>query len=340
MVELKSRVEETNPAKNYVDMIVAKFPMDGSSRVVEIASNDGYLLQYFKQKQIECFGIEPSANVAKLAEDMGIPVIIDFFGEQLAKQLLHQGKTADLIIGNNVFAHVPDLNDFVAGLKLALEADGVITLEFPHLMQLIEQNQFDTIYHEHFSYFSLYTAKLALENHNLQIFDVEQIHTHGGSLRIYAKHKEDASKSVEDSVGKLLETEELNGMQTLDYYKGFQARADKVKTDLLDFLLKQQRRQKNVVAYGAAAKGNTLLNYCGIGKDLLSFVADASPHKQGKYLPGSHILVAKEEEIKKTKPAYVLILPWNIKKEIMSQLDYIHSWEGQFVVPIPQVQTI
>lgn len=327
-------------ARNYVNMIVEKLYMSGSSRVIEIASNDGYLLQYFKQKQIECFGIEPSANVAELAEEKGIPVIVDFFGARLAKQLSHQEKTADLIIGNNVFAHVPDLNDFVVGLKLVLKADGVITLEFPYLMHLIEQNQFDTIYHEHFSYFSFYTVKLVLENHGLEVFDVEQIHTHGGSLRIYGKHREDASKSIADSVGQLLEKEKSKGMQTLDYYKGFQARVDKVKDDLVSFLVEQKRKQKKVVAYGAAAKGNTLLNYCGIGKDLLSFAADASPYKQGKYLPGSHIPVVNEEEIKKSKPAYVLILPWNIKEEIMSQLDYICSWDGQFVVPIPHVGVI
>jgi len=246
---------------------------------------------------------------------------------------------ADLIIGNNVFAHVPDVNDFAAGLKIALKDNGVITLEFPHLMQLIEQNLFDTIYHEHFSYFSFSIAKLIFEKHGLELFDVEQISTHGGSLRIYGKHKDDASKNISPNVTALLHEEKVKGMQTTEYYDGFQNKADRVKYDLIDFLIKQKKNGKKVAAYGAAAKGNTLLNYCGSKKDLIEFVVDASPHKQGMFLPGSHIPVVTEKEIKKTKPDFVIILPWNIKNEIMEQLSYIQEWGGKFVVPIPEIRT-
>jgi hypothetical protein len=258
----------------------------------------------------------------------------------LANQLVSQAKMADLIIGNNVFAHVPDVNDFVAGLKIALKDNGIITLEFPHLMQLIEQNQFDTIYHEHFSYFSFSTAKLIFEKHDLELFDVEQISTHGGSLRIYGKHKDDASKDISPNVAALLHEEKAKGMGTTKYYNGFQKKTDRVKHDLIDFLVKQQKNGKKVAAYGAAAKGNTLLNYCGIKRDLIKFVVDASPHKQGMFLPGSHIPVVREDAIKRWKPDYVLILPWNIKNEIMEQLSYIRKWGGQFVVAVPEIKVI
>ena len=325
-------------ASRYVNMIVDRFKFDFGSQVIEIASNDGYLLQYFNEKNIPCLGIEPSANTAQVAREIGIETMEEFFGLELAQRLSLEGKKADLIIGNNVFAHVPDVNDFVAGLKIALKSNGVVTLEFPHLMRLIEENQFDTIYHEHFSYYSFYTAKLIFEKHGFELFDVEQFPTHGGSLRIYAKHKEDVSKSISANVETLLKEEASRGMLTLSYYKGFQVRADKVKYDFVNFLLEQKSCGKKVAAYGAAAKGNTLLNYCGVKKDLIRFVVDASPHKQGKYLPGSHIPVVKEDEIKKWKPNYIFILPWNIKDEIACQLDYIREWGGKFVVPIPEIK--
>lgn len=326
-------------AKRYVEMIIDRFGFDENSQVIEIASNDGYLLQYFQLKQIPVLGIEPATNVAMSAQEKGIETIEAFFGVNLANRLVSQDKMADLIIGNNVFAHVPDVNDFAAGLKIALKDNGVITLEFPHLMQLIEQNLFDTIYHEHFSYFSFSIAKLIFEKHGLELFDVEQISTHGGSLRIYGKHKDDASKNISPNVTALLHEEKVKGMQTTEYYDGFQNKADRVKYDLIDFLIKQKKNGKKVAAYGAAAKGNTLLNYCGSKKDLIEFVVDASPHKQGMFLPGSHIPVVTEKEIKKTKPDFVIILPWNIKNEIIEQLSYIQEWGGKFVVPIPEIRT-
>ena len=327
-------------AKRYVEMIIARFGVDENSQVIEIASNDGYLLQYFQLKQIPVLGIEPATNVAMRAQEKGIETIQDFFGANLADRLVSKDRMADLIIGNNVFAHVPDVNDFVAGMKIALKGDGVITLEFPHLMQLIERNQFDTIYHEHFSYFSFSTAKLIFEKHGLELFDVEEISTHGGSLRIYGKHKDDASKNISPNVTALLHEEKVKGMQTTEYYDGFRNKADRVKYDLIDFLIKQKKDGKKVAAYGAAAKGNTLLNYCGVKKDLIEFIVDASPHKQGMFLPGSHIPIVKEDEIIRSKPDYVLILPWNIKEEIMTQLDYIRTWGGKFVVPIPELRVM
>ena len=325
-------------AKKYVDMIIDRLRLGAESHVMEIASNDGYLLQCFVQRHIPCLGIEPSANTARAARGKGIETLEEFFGVSLAERLAQEGKKADLIIGNNVFAHVPDVNDFVAGLKIALKNNGVITLEFPHLMQLIERNQFDTIYHEHFSYFSFSTAKRIFEKHGLELFDVEQISTHGGSLRIYGKHKDDASKNISPNVMALLHEEKAKGMQTTEYYDGFQNKADRVKYDLIDFLIKQKKDGKKVSAYGAAAKGNTLLNYCGVKKDLIEFVVDASPHKQGMFLPGSHIPVVSERNIKETRPDFVLILPWNIKDEIMEQLSYIRKWSGRFVVPIPEIE--
>ena len=326
--------------RRYVDMITNRFGYNEQSQVMELASNDGYLLQYFKAKHIPVLGIEPAANVGKAAKEKGIETIIDFFGVRLAEQLVAEDRKADLIIGNNVFAHVPDLQDFVVGMKIALKNNGVITLEFPHLMQLIEQNQFDTIYHEHFSYFSFYTAGLIFKKHGLELFDVEQVPTHGGSLRIYGKHKEDISKSISTNVADLLKEEEAKGMRTLDYYKGFQGKVDKVKSDLVIFLIEQKKKNRKVSAYGAAAKGNTLLNYCGVKSDLIKFVADASPHKQGKYLPGSHIPIVNEEMIKKNKPDYILILPWNLKDEITDQLNYIKEWDAKFVFPVPRLEIL
>ena len=327
-------------AKKYVDMITDRLRLGTESHVMEIASNDGYLLQYFKEKQIPCLGIEPSSNTAQAAREKGIDTLEEFFGVELAERLAQEGKKADLIIGNNVLAHVPDINDFVAGLKIALKNGGVVTMEFPHLMRLIEENQFDTIYHEHFSYLSFHTVRRIFAKHGLVLFDVEELITHGGSLRIYARHDEDESKSVTPNVAELLRKEAARGMLKLDYYLDFQQKADKVKYALLSFLLEQKKRGKKVVAYGAPAKGNTLLNYCGVKKDLIEFIMDASPHKQGKYLPGNHIPVVDEAKIRKAKPDYVLILPWNIKTEITEQLSYLRDWGGRFVMAVPEIKII
>jgi SAM-dependent methyltransferase len=327
-------------AKKYVDMITELLQLSTMSHVMEIASNDGYLLQYFVQKQISCLGIEPSSNTAQAAREKGVDTLEEFFGAEFAKRLVQEGKKADLIIGNNVLAHVPDINDFVSGLKIALKNRGVVTMEFPHLMRLIEENQFDTIYHEHFSYLSFHIVRRIFAEHGLVLFDVEELPTHGGSLRIYARHDEDDLKSVTANVAALLEKEASEGMLQLNYYLDFQQKADQVKYALLTFLLEQKEQGKKVVAYGAAAKGNTLLNYCGVKKDLIGFVVDASPHKQGKFLPGSHILVVREDEITRLKPDYVLVLPWNIKNEIMEQLIYTIDWGGRFVVAVPKIKII
>jgi SAM-dependent methyltransferase len=324
-------------AQKYVGMITEKLELTSKAYVIEIASNDGYLLQYFKEKQIPCLGIEPSANTAKAAREKGIETLEAFFGVDLAQRLFQQGKTANLIIGNNVLAHVPDINDFVAGLKIVLKNDGVVTMEFPHLMRLVEENQFDTIYHEHFSYFSFHTVRHIFANHGLTVFDVEEIPTHGGSLRIYAGHHEDNSKPLTKAVAGLLEKETLSGILKLDYYQNIQQKADKVKYELLEFLIEQKMRGRKVVAYGAAAKGNTLLNYCGVKRDLIEFVVDASPHKQRNFLPGSHIPVVSENELKKRRPDYILILPWNIKEEIINQLNYIRNWNGKFLTAISEL---
>ncbi len=320
-------------AKNYVEMITTKLSLNKNSLVTEIASNDGYLLQYFIEKNIPCLGVEPTYSTAKVAREKGIEVIKDFFGSLLASQL----KKSDLILGNNVLAHVPDINDFVKGLKIALKKNGTITMEFPHLLKLIEENQFDTIYHEHFSYFSFYTVKQIFEQHKLKIYDVEKLPTHGGSLRIYATHqKNDITKSV--TVENLLKEEQSFGLLNMDIYKSFQVKANKIKYDLLYFLIQAKKENKTVVAYGAAAKGNTLLNYTGIKSDLIPFVVDRSPYKRNMYLPGSHIPIVEESEIQKLKPNYILILPWNIKDEITNQLTYVKKWKCKFIVAIPKLE--
>ena len=325
-------------AKTYTEKMVDRFGISNNSLVVEIASNDGYLLQYFQEKQIPVLGIEPTECTAKVAREKGIESITEFFGADFAKKLVLENRKADLLLGNNVLAHVPDINDFVKGLKIALKKEGVITMEFPHLVKLIENNQFDTIYHEHFSYFSFTTVSRIFEAHGLVMFDVDEIPTHGGSLRIYAGHKEDTSKSISDKVGELLERENSIGISDLNYYKGFGEKVSRIKMDLLQFLAEQKKNNKKVAAYGAAAKGNTLLNYCGISNDVIRFVVDASPYKQGKFLPGSHIPILKEEIIREEKPEFILILPWNIKEEIINQLSYIREWGGQFVISIPELQ--
>jgi hypothetical protein len=325
-------------AKNYVEMMCGRFGFDEKSQVIEIASNDCYLLQYFKQKNIKVLGVEPTLSTATAAREKGIETLTEFFGSEFAAGLKSKGLQADLLLGNNVLAHVPDINDFVAGLSAALKSDGVLTMEFPHIMQLVENNQFDTIYHEHFSYLSLHTTRGIFAARGLEIFDVEELPTHGGSLRIFAKHAEDGSKEVSARVEKLLNKELEHGLCDLNYYLDFQGKADKVRDDLLLFLRAQKEMEKPVAAYGAAAKGNTLLNYCGVKNDLIEFVVDASPHKQGRYLPGSRIPIVDEHYIRCEKPAYVLILPWNIKDEIMEQLSYIDAWGGVFVTAIPSLQ--
>ncbi|MFX1328516.1 MAG: methyltransferase domain-containing protein [Promethearchaeota archaeon] len=327
-------------SKKYVNLMTRKFQIDQDSFVVEIASNDGYLLQYFKELEIPCLGIEPASNTAAVAKRKGIDVIEDFFGVRLAKELSLTKKKPKLLLGNNVLAHVPDINDFVEGLKIYLSKTGIITMEFPHLMQLIEKNQFDTIYHEHFSYLSLLTTKSVFEAHNLEIFDVEQIPTHGGSLRIYAKHKEDDSKEISNNVKELIDLEISKKMNSIDYYKDFQKKADRIKYEFVKFLIQQKTDGKKVIAYGAAAKGNTLLNYCGIKRDLINFIVDKSPYKQGKYLPGSHIPIINEKEIKKFKPDFIIILPWNIKDEIIEQLNYVKEWGCRFVITIPKLKIL
>ena len=324
-------------AKQYVELMTKRFDLNKNSKVIEIASNDGYLLQYFKQKNIPVLGIEPTANTAKVAQEKGIESLVDFFGVRLAETLAAKGIQADLLLGNNVLAHVPDINDFVGGMKIILKPEGVITMEFPHLMQLVENNQFDTIYHEHFSYLSFHTVKKIFESQGLDLFDVDELSTHGGSLRIYAKHKEDNSKTILENVDALLKKEADKNMMNLSYYNNFQQKALNIKMALIEFLIKQKKAGKKVAAYGAAAKGNTLLNYCGIKNDLVDFVIDANPHKQNKWLPASHIPVLNEEYLKQAKPDFIIIFPWNLKDEITKQLSYIKDWNAQFLIPIPEL---
>lgn len=323
-------------AKQYTDMMEQRFNLNSESFVVEIASNDGYLLQYFKEKNIPVLGVEPSSNTAEVARKKGIESINDFFGEQLAQQ--HLSKKADLILGNNVLAHVPNINDFVKGVKIALKPTGINTFEFPHLCKLVAENQFDTIYHEHFSYLSLTSLVKIFKKQGLKIFDVEQLPTHGGSLRIFTCHDENDSYPIEQRVIELLNEEEQLGVNSLSYYTNFQEKVDQIKDDFMSFLIKAKKDGKKVIGYGAAAKGNTLLNYCGIkGNDWIKFVVDASPHKQGKLLPGSRIPVVDKSEIEQFKPDYIVIFPWNLKQEIVEQLDYARSWGAQFVVAIPSL---
>jgi 2-polyprenyl-3-methyl-5-hydroxy-6-metoxy-1,4-benzoquinol methylase len=325
-------------AHAYTQMMIKRFGFNEKSQVIEIASNDGYLLQYFKEQGVPVLGIEPAANTAVVAKEKGIESVVDFFGVRLANLLVAKDTKADLLLGNNVLAHVPDINDFVGGLKILLKENGVITFEFPHLLQLIDKNQFDTIYHEHFSYFSFYTTQKIFEKHGLQLFDVEEIPTHGGSIRIFAKHKEDTSKTVSDNVDRMLQKEKAFGLNELAIYQTFQKKAEKVKNDFTQFLLHAKQDGKKVAGYGAAAKGNTLLNFAGIKKDLLHFITDASPHKQNKFLPGVHIPVYDEQKIKMEKPDYVVVLPWNLKEEICAQLTYIKEWGGKFVVAVPELE--
>ena len=327
-------------AKLYADEMVKRFGLAQSSFVVEIASNDGYLLQYFVEKNIPVLGIEPSANVAEAARKRGVDTLVKFFGVNSAKELVSKGRQADLLLGNNVLAHVPDLNDFVAGMKILLKSGGVITMEFPHLLRLMRENQFDTIYHEHFSYFSFLTVEKVFTRHGLTLFDVQPLSTHGGSLRIFAKHAEDPSKEVTNAVHALLAEERGANLDKLAAYDEFAEKVRITKRKFLQFLIQAKESGKSVVAYGAPAKGNTLLNYCGVRTDFIDYAVDRSPHKQGMFLPGTHIPIYEPDRIFRTKPDYLLILPWNLKGEVIQQMSGIRNWGGQFVVPIPEVTVI
>jgi SAM-dependent methyltransferase len=327
-------------AKTYAEMAINRFSLDKTSRVIELASNDGYLLQYFVERGIPVLGIEPAANVADYALKKNIPTIVKFFGTETAADLGNRGVGADLLVGNNVLAHVAHLNDFVEGMKIVLKPQGVISMEFPHLMRLMLENQFDTIYHEHFSYFSLLSAEKVFAAHGLTLFDVEEISTHGGSLRIYARHVEDCSRPVTQRVMDLRASEQQLGLGSLPYYRSFSGKVKATKYKLLDFLIRAKRDGKSVVGYGAPAKGNTLLNYCGIRSDFIDYTVDRSPHKQYQFLPGTHIPIHHPDKISETKPDYLLILPWNLKDEVMEQMQHIRTWGGQFVVPIPEVQVL
>ena len=326
-------------ASDYSDMVVERFGLDGASFVVELASNDGYLLRNFVEKGIPCQGIEPAVNVAEAATELGIDTLIKFFGQKTADEVVRSRGHANLIIGNNVLAHVPDLNDFVSGIRTLLAKDGVVTMEFPHLLRLMDDSQFDTIYHEHFSYFSYIAVDRVFRAHGMVIFDVDQLSTHGGSLRIYAKHDVEAPE-ITKNIRFLANQETEAGLDKIDTYLDFQDKVNIIKRDLLEFLIVARRKGKTVVGYGAPGKGNTLLNYCGIGTDFLDYTVDRNPYKHGKYTPGSRIPILSPDRIRATKPDYLLILPWNLRKEIVDSHSYIGEWGGQFVVPIPHLETI
>ena len=328
-------------AKAYTESMIEKFSLNSKSFVVEIASNDGYLLQYFKKKNIPVLGIDPAENAARIAiEEKAIPTEMIFFGTEQAENLKKNYGQADLLLGNNVLAHVPDINDFVKGMKIFLKPEGVITMEFPHLQRLIEGNQFDTIYHEHFSYLSFTTTNSIFQHHGLTLWDVEELPTHGGSIRIYAKHSEDNTKPVSENVKNLLERELKDGIKTMDYYYNFTEKVKKTKRQILEFFVNAKNENKKIAGYGAPGKGNTLLNYCGIRTDFLDYTVDINPAKHGHYLPGTLVPIFDPVKIRETKPDYVFILPWNLKDEIMEQLKYIKKWGGQFVIPIPELMII
>jgi SAM-dependent methyltransferase len=324
-------------AEDYCHKMINSLGLGSRSFVVEVASNDGYLLQYFARRNVPVLGIEPAANVARVATEKGIATLVRFFGVPLARQLASEGRCADLVLGNNVLAQVPNLNDFVEGLSILLKPEGILTLEFPHLLRLIERNQFDTIYHEHFSYFSLLTTVRLVEAHGLTVFDVEELPTHGGSLRIHACRTENRTRAVAPSVGQLIVAEEHAGLASVEGYESFARQVRETKMALVDFLITAARQGKSVAGYGAPGKSATLLHYCGIGKDLIEYTVDRSPYKQGRFLPGTHIPIHHPGRIRETRPDYVLVLPWNLKDEIMEQLQFIREWGGRFVVPIPKV---
>jgi SAM-dependent methyltransferase len=323
--------------ENYCEKMTTRLGLNEGSFVVEVASNDGYLLQYFVRRRIPVLGIEPAANVAKVAVEKGVRTLVQFFGTQLARELAAQDRRADLVLGNNVLAQVPDLNDFVEGLKILLKPTGVLTLEFPHLLRLIERNEFDTIYHEHFSYFSLLSTVRIMKAHGLKVFDVDELSTHGGSLRVYVCRTEDQKHDIQPSVSKLIEEEERAGLDSPEGYLSFAQQVKETKWALVEFLIKAAKEGKSVAGYGAPGKSATLLNYCGIGRDSIEYTVDRSPYKQGRFLPGSHIPIYHPDRIRDMKPDYVVILPWNLKDEIMEQLQFIRQWGGRFVVPIPKV---
>jgi SAM-dependent methyltransferase len=325
-------------ARTYVEMISARLGLNAASRVVELGSNDGYLLQFFVAKGIPVLGVDPAKNVAQAAVARGVPTVTELFGRRAARELAAAGTQADLVLGCNVLAQVPDVNDFVGGIKLLLKPGGVVTIEFPHLMRLMAENQFDTIYHEHFSYFSFLTAERIFAAHGLTLFDVDELPTHGGSLRIYARHADDTSKPVSERAVRLRDRELAAGLERLETYASFTEQVHETKRRLLEFLIGARRRGKRIAGYGAPGKGNTLLNYCGIRTDFVEYTVDRNPYKHGKFLPGTHIPIHPPERIRETRPDYVLILPWNLKDEIMEQMSYIRSWGGQFVVPIPDVK--
>ncbi len=327
-------------ARNYVEKMMTRFNLSSQSQVVEVAANDGYLLQYVKLKSIPCYGVEPTHSTAMAARERGIDIVEEFFGEQSALLLKKQRGQADLIIANNVLAHVPDINDFVKGFVRLLKPEGVASFEFPHLLNLVQLNQFDTIYHEHFSYLSLTAIRVIFEANGLRVFDVEQLQTHGGSLRIYAQRSEAVRHKVNERVFELQKKEDLVGMNTVGFYKGFQQKVDKTKMVFITFLIEAKQQGKSVAAYGAAAKGNTFMNYAGIRSDLISFVVDKNPAKQGSYMPGSRVRIVGEIYIKENQPDYVVIFPWNIRAEVIEQLAYIREWGGQFVVAIPELELL
>ncbi len=324
-------------ARSYVDMITTRLGLGTNSFVIEVASNDGYLLKNFVANGVPCLGVEPTASTAAVAEAAGIPVAREFFGRDFAGKLVKSGKQADLIIGNNVYAHVPDINDFTAGMKTALKPGGTITLEFPHLLSLMRLNQFDTVYHEHYSYLSLQSVKAVFAKAGLRVFDVEQISTHGGSLRVYGCHADDA-RADSSVVARVLAEEIDAGLQELATYQRFQREADKVKNNLLAFLIQANEAGKTVAAYGAAAKGNTLMNYAGVKPDLVSFVCDAATSKQEKFMPGSHIPILAPKELRERRPDYVVILPWNIADEVVKSNEFVREWGGKFVVAVPALR--
>ncbi|MBM2818966.1 MAG: methyltransferase protein [Nitrosarchaeum sp.] len=323
--------------EDYVGMMIKKYNYDKNSNIVEIASNDGYLLQYFLKKKISVLGIEPAKNIAKIARKKGIPTVTKFFGIETAKELATRNKKADLLIGNNVLAHVPDLNDFISGLRILLKSKGIITLEFPHILKLIQKNQFDTIYHEHFSYFSLLALKKIFSFHNLVIFDVDKLSTHGGSLRIYVKHKEDKTKKNSSKIHSLIKEEKQMGLDKISTYRNFQEKIIKLQNNIQKFFFDAKKKNNIVVGYGAPAKGNTLLNFCKIDTKFIKYTVDKNPYKQGLFLPGSHIPIKKPEKIHETKPDYVFILPWNLKDEIIKEIEYVRKWGCKFVIPIPKI---
>ncbi len=330
-------------AEAYAEAMIERFGFGAGHQVIEIASNDGYLLRWFKERGVPVLGVEPAGNVAKAAEAAGIPTVVKFFGAATARELIAEGRRADLLVGNNVLAHVPDLNDFVAGLAILLAPAGVLTMEFPHLLRLMAEDQFDTIYHEHYSYFSFATVRKVFAAHGLTLFDVEELSTHGGSLRIYcrhARHDDDAAKPVGERVTDLLAREEAAGLGRLETFRSFDERVRRVKRGLLRFLIRTKEEGKSIAGYGAPAKGNTLLNYCGVRTDFLDYTVDRSPHKQGRFLPGTRIPIHGPDRLRETRPDYVLILPWNLKEEIVGQMADVRSWGGRFVVAIPEVRVL